>query len=93
MPKLTNVTNDELQALKVKAEDLCGDIAAIQSRLERTVLTEGALKEPVALARLFVTLASNANDMAMKLTHQAAMDEMRRETEAMLRKRMNEKEP
>lgn len=88
MPKLAHVTPDELAALKERAEDLAADLAAIESRLQRTII-DGAITGPLELSAAFLRLSTTATETALKLMHRPAMDELRAATEAQLRKRQD----
>lgn len=90
MPRLQDVTDEELQAIVDNAEDLAAGLTHIQSRLERTVIS-GTVKNPLELVRRFISLARAASETAMALTHGPALDEIRRSTEETIRKRMDER--
>ena len=82
----THVTESELNALQERAADLSADLVTIETRLQRTVM-DGSCATPIEKAATFFRAARILQDIALHLLHRPAMDELRTETEAELRKR------
>ena len=85
MGKLPNVTAEELKGLDERGSDLCQELWGVHNRLEKGYADE--LVSPLALARSFLSLSRSAADVAALILGRAALQEMQRETEALLRAR------
>ena len=79
MPKLPNVTKQNVVAVIGRAEDVLADLHDISDRIEKGYCDD--IAEPVVKARTFISLSKAAAHMAGLLLLQSAMQEQRAEIE------------
>lgn len=77
------VTVEQLTAIREAVLDLCGDARDYANRIERN--TVEAIENPIDLAMGIQTGARALLDLSAAILYRARLDEMKRETEALIR--------
>lgn len=85
MPKLQNVTNDDLAQLDAAIDEVRAQISGLNDRMEKGYCDE--VKNPIELARHFTAMSRECSEMVTNLLRASYMQEQRREVEAMLKAR------
>ena len=85
MPKLPNVTNEDIKAALDKASDLLMELDELAGRIEKGYVD--SLDKPLDAARVFNSLVRAAADLTAAVMTKSYLDEHARELEAMLRAR------
>jgi aspartokinase len=83
MPKLKNVTTDEIKAAQSASEDVISTLQDLNDRMQKGY--HDHIESPAELARHFNALSRNAGEMVSALLITLAMQEMKAETEALKR--------
>ncbi len=84
MPKLKNVTEEELNVLYEKAGDLIEAIAEASDKLSK-LYHDKDLKNLSGRARLFARLSETSSNLVFNLLTTEKMENMRRESEELKR--------
>ena len=82
MPKLLNVTKDDLRSTEDTVSDLCAALNDINKRIQGGYCDE--IAKPVDLARSFLNLTRAAAETATLLLVKSAMDEMKHEARELM---------
>jgi hypothetical protein len=87
MPKLQNVTVEQLTTNGETAENFAGELWGLRERILKGYCED--VPKPHELANGFLALCRSAGDLAATLLHKAAMAEQQRELEALLQERQD----
>lgn len=90
MPKLKNVTRAEIDALVNASEDPLMTMHDISDRIEKGYCDD--IDNPAQLARHFTAIARAASDLSLGLLAKAALQEMKAETELLIRRERDAKD-
>ena len=85
MPKLKNVTADELAIADAAASDMLGHLVDMANRISGGYCDD--IESPIALARTFAAMGRDASHLSVILLSRAAMQEQKRELAALMEKR------
>ncbi len=86
MAKLKNVTQEELKTADDAACDLMATLHDISNRMEKGYVDD-KLVEHIAMVRTYNALARASLNMVSQLLVKSALDEQKRQIEAMLKER------
>jgi DNA-binding NtrC family response regulator len=82
MPKLKNVTNQNITDLLYRIEEFSGDANDYANRI-RTGYVD-TIETPVSDTSALIALARNVNELALAILHQAKLQELKAETERLI---------
>jgi len=85
MPKLNNITNADLIQIRDALYDALGAVHDAEQRIEKGYCD--TIENPVELAKAFISASSAYSGLAGKILIRLALDEQRRELEALLTER------
>lgn len=89
MPKLRDVTSEDLTAALNRAQDVQAEAQDIERRLNSALLTE--IDAPISAASAFLSASRSLADLASTLLMRAALQEQKREFEARFSDRAGKK--
>lgn len=86
MPKLKNVTVEDLRKAEAETDESSQMLHDMADRIVKGYVD--VIDKPIELARHFLSLSRSASDLAAALLTKAALQELERETRAMLEARL-----
>ena len=87
MGKRPLVSNEELDSLRERANDISADMIEITRRIRADLGSGADVETPAAYASVFAGLAARTADLAGVITYRLGHEEERRKLEAELRSR------